>query len=201
MNALIVVHPVPKHIKQIISMNHGDFLIAVDQAVSDVLDANIKIDLVIGDLDSLKNHDLLSDLKVIKLDKEKDLTDTESAVIYAKKMNFSHITIVGGLGGLRFEHSYANVLLIKKYDNLTIITDRSKLFRLQMGRHQIEFNEYVNIFSIKDSIISLEGFKYGLTDYELNTSESIGISNEIENDFGVIDLKFGELLVILSKKD
>lgn len=201
MNALIVVHPVPKHIKQIISMNHGDFLIAVDQAVSDVLDANIKIDLVIGDLDSLKNHDLLSDLKVIKLDREKDLTDTESAVIYAKKMNFSHITIVGGLGGLRFEHSYANVLLIKKYDNLTIITDRSKLFRLQMGRHQIEFNEYVNIFSIKDSIISLEGFKYGLTDYELNTSESIGISNEIENDFGVIDLKFGELLVILSKKD
>ena len=201
MNAYIVVHPVPKHLKQMISINDGDFLIAVDQAVEDVIVQGFHINLAVGDFDSLKNHALLKGLEVLTLDVEKDLTDTESALIYASKMGFKAIYLVGGLGGLRFEHSYANILLLNKYKNLTIITDHSKVFKLSAGRHRIEFDGYVSLFALEDSILSLEGFKYLLNDYELKITNSIGISNEIVDSFGIVDIKYGSLLVFLTKKE
>ena len=201
MNAYIVVHPVPKHLKQMISIKDGDFLIAVDQAVEDVILQGFHINLAVGDFDSLKNHALLKGLEVLRLDVEKDLTDTESALIYASKMGFKAINLVGGLGGLRFEHSYANILLLSKFKNLSIITEQSKVFKLSVGRHKLEFDGYVSLFALEDSILSLEGFKYLLNDYELNITNSIGISNEIVDSFGIVDIKYGSLLVFLTKKE
>ncbi|MDE5873282.1 MAG: thiamine diphosphokinase, partial [Lachnospiraceae bacterium] len=64
-----------------------------------------------------------------------------------------------------------------------------------------QYGVYVSLIPFTDKVtgITLNGFKYKLTDKTLVRNETIGISNEIEREEGFITLESGELLVIESK--
>lgn len=195
----LIVHPTPSNLKQLIKK--PAYVIAVDQGLFDAYKAGIDVDMAIGDFDSLKDFSLLDNVKHKKLSPDKDLTDTESAIVYAKSLNPEHIYILGGLGGLRFEHSYANLLLVHGYENLSIITNESKIVKLDKGIHATDFKGYINIFAAKESLISLKGFKFNLENYLLKPLDRLGISNELEGLIGEIEVKTGSLIVIYTKKE
>ncbi|WP_025725133.1 thiamine diphosphokinase [Acholeplasma granularum] len=199
MNIFIVVYPTVNNLNQFI--NEDDYVIAVDRGLEDALSQNIKVDLAIGDFDSLMNTDLLNNLNTIKLNSVKDETDTENAIMHAKTLNPDHIYILGGIGGLRFEHSYANFLLVDAYEKLTLITNESKIYKVGKGVHITDFKGYINIFTNRVSKINLKGFKYPLKNYKLQPISRIGISNELIDEVGVIEVLSGEVIVIESKKD
>ena len=59
----------------------------------------------------------------------------------------------------------------------------------------------LSIFSLSnDTIITLKGFKYNVTNMDLLMNNPLGISNEIDNDPEIIINK-GRILVIYSKED
>src|SRR5690606_32480540 len=146
--------------------SEGDFVIAVDQAIPYILKQNIKIDYAIGDFDSLSNHHLLDDINHKQLPKEKDQTDTFEALSYAYQIgDVDQVYLVGGLGGKRFEHSYAHLLLLQHFDGLILIDDQTTIQLLKKGIYQTSFKGYVNLFAIKPSVISLKDFKYPLDHY------------------------------------
>lgn len=201
MRVLIVVHPVPKDIKKIISLNEDDYVIAVDQAVLSLYKQRVNIDLAVGDFDSLTNQGVLRNLNVVKLDPIKDVTDTFQALIEAEKLDPDQMIMIGGIGGDRIEHFIAHMLLFDRFNKLKIINDFSEIFMLENKDVKIDYKGYVSIFAYNQALITLEGFKYPLDAYKLTQYDSLGISNEVIDDQASINVKDGRVIVVLSKVD
>lgn len=201
MRVLVVVHPVPKDIKKIITLNDDDYVIAVDQAVLDLYKQRIKIDLAVGDFDSLRNEGILTQLNVVRLKPEKDVTDTYQALVEAKGLNADEILMIGGIGGDRIEHFVVHLMHFDAFKNLKIVNDQSEIFMLKEGVKTITFEGYVSVFAYPNAKITLEGFKYPLKEYQLDQFDPLGISNEKIKEKAQIQVHQGRVLVILSHKD
>lgn len=201
MNIFIVTYPVPRNLKEIINQYKPNYLIAVDSAVSFVFDLGIKIDLAVGDFDSIEKRDVLKSLNTIELNVMKNETDTEYAILEALKLNPTQIYLVGGIGGLRIEHSYANLSYVKRYKKIKLITEESVISSYSVGMYKFSNHGYFSIFANKDSIISLKSFKYELDQYNLVIDNTIGISNEVINNEGILTVHQGDVLVFETKKD
>ena len=178
------------------------YVIAVDKGALYCMNNNIKMDLAVGDFDSIslsEYNKLLSLTKVIKLNPIKDETDTMVAINQLN--NYENIYILGGITGKRIEHFYANLLLLKNDIRLKMKDDCSFIFTIDSDTTIAKsVYKFASIFSLSDSTISLVGFKYNLDNYKLLPQNPLGVSNEITNETAKIKLK-GKLLVILSKDD
>jgi thiamine pyrophosphokinase len=201
MRTLIVVHPVPKNIKNIISFKDDDYVIAVDQAVLSLYKQRISIDLAIGDFDSLTNQGILRTLNVLKLNPIKDVTDSYQALVEAQKLNPDEYIMIGGIGGNRVEHFMAHILLFDQFPKLKIINDKSEIFMLENQDFILDFKGYVSIFAYDYALITLKGFKYPLEAYELKRYDPLGISNEMISNKASIKVENGRVIVVLSKMD
>lgn len=192
---------------QNININNYDFnnkyIIGVDKGASILAEYNIMMDLVIGDFDSIADDEIdeikKCSKKIIKLNPIKDETDTKEAIIEALKIS-NDITILGGIQGYRIEHFIANMFLLKKYPFVKIMDDNSLIF---VSSKSITINDdykYISIFPFEDSIISLKGFKYDLTDYNLKRYDDLGVSNELVSENGFIEIKKGQIFIIMSNE-
>lgn len=178
------------------------FIIGVDKGALFCQQNNILMDIAIGDFDSISNDDFFSinAKKIIKLNPIKDQTDTREAIEYCKE--YEEIILLGAIQGKRIEHFYANLLLLNDYKNLKIKDDFSFIFTAKENIEIKNEYKYISIFSLEDeSIISLAGMKYNLSDYILKKNDPLCISNEILADCGKINIKTGRILIILSKED
>lgn len=199
MNVYLIVHPVPNNLNQIIKK--PAYVIAVDQGLFDAYKQGVFVDLAIGDFDSLSDISLLDKVLYKRLNPVKDITDTEAALQYALSLNPAHTYILGGIGGSRLEHSYANLLLLFDYDNVSIMTSESVVVTYSEGIHNTKFNGFINIFSQNQAVISLTGFKYELDTYKLKRFDRLGISNELKDTEGTIKVHSGSVLVVYTKKE
>jgi thiamine pyrophosphokinase len=199
MNVYLIVHPVPNNLNQIIKK--PAYVIAVDQGLFDAYKQGVFVDLAIGDFDSLSDISLLDKVLYKRLNPVKDITDTEAALQYALSLNPAHTYILGGIGGSRLEHSYANLLLLFDYDNVSIMTSESVVVTYSEGIHNTKFNGFINIFSQNQAVISLTGFKYELDTYKLKRFDRLGISNELKDTEGTFNVHSGSILVVYTKKE
>lgn len=200
MKKTIVIAPgLPKDLANFIDIKNS-YIICCDGALDVLSKENIKPDLVVGDFDSLKNKNLLKGLKKIKLPIEKDVSDTNYALSLAFK-NSNNVTLIGGLKGNRIDHLYANLLLLNKYPKLTIIDDTNKVFLLEKGSYNINSleYEYISFFSLTESLITLEGFKYNINNYNLKIDDPLCLSNNQIKKNAKINISKGKILVIMSK--
>lgn len=199
MNVYLIVHPVPNNLNQIIKK--PAYVIAVDQGLFDAYKQGVFVDLAIGDFDSLSDISLLDKVLHKRFNPVKDITDTEAALQYALSLNPAHTYILGGIGGSRLEHSYANLLLLFDYDNVSIMTSESVVVTYSEGIHNTKFTGFINIFSQNQAVISLTGFKYELDTYKLKMFDRLGISNELKDTEGTINVQSGSILVVYTKKE
>ncbi|MDY0277147.1 MAG: thiamine diphosphokinase [Acholeplasma sp.] len=190
---------VPKEITNVITIESDDYVIAVDGAFDELIKQKIKIDLVVGDLDSIKDQRKLKSYEVKKLNTVKDTTDTFEAIKIAYQKS-NNVFLIGGIKGNRIEHLLANLTLFETANNLIIKDENSQIYRLNSGKHLIKKGGYISFFTFGKAIITLEGFKYPLTDYVLKANDPLCISNEIEKLYGEVIIKEGSLLVIETKK-
>lgn len=190
------------------SFNNDDFknayVIGVDKGALLCLKNEIKMDIAIGDFDSITQDELdllYKETEVIRLNPIKDETDTCEALEYCN--GYDDITILGGIMGNRIEHFYANLLLLENYPNIKIKDDNSLIFTASNDiTLKKSIYKYVSIFSLSDNtILSLSGFKYDLDSYHMNRLNPLGVSNEILNENALINIKNGKILIILSKDD
>lgn len=162
------------------------YLVGVDKGALILAQNKIKMDLAVGDFDSIGNSDLSliknysKDIKV--LNPVKDDTDTRHAVelLYDK---FDEILIIGGIQGKRIEHLIANINLLYLYPKLKFIDDFTEIEVLIKDKnYKLDQYKYISFFALKESIISLNGFKYNLDNYKLKPYDSLCISNEIKDN-------------------
>ncbi|MFA5466234.1 MAG: thiamine diphosphokinase [Candidatus Izemoplasmatales bacterium] len=180
-----------------------EYIVGVDSGLAYLVNLNIKIDLAIGDFDSLDQklyHDVVKTAtSLIRLEKDKSMTDLAYAVDYLyNNMDYDKIEIYGGLGG-RIDHLQANINLLKRY-SLSYRDDKHHIYALAKGRHIIDnFHTYISFFALEDCYnLSLTGFKFELNNYFLSSSDSLCVSNQ---GSGSVAFSKGRLMVIESDDD
>lgn len=181
-----------------------DFLIGVDKGAINAINNNIKLDYAIGDFDSVSKEefDLIDkSTKIMKLNREKDFTDTAVAIKTSNTIS-KDITIFGGIQGKRIEHFIANINLLIEYPNLVMIDDNSKIF---IANESVDLSKetykYISVYAIDEvPCLNMLGFKYELNNYNLKPFDSLITSNEFTND-SIITLDKGKILIILSNND
>jgi len=197
---LVVTHPTPKDIRAFFPLRDDDYIIAVDQAVSNLYKQRVKIDLAVGDFDSLSNQSMLNSLNVIRLNPVKDITDTNQALIEGMRLNPDEIFMIGGIGGERIEHFMVHTMFFKQFPKLVIKDEKSTLFLIGEGVHVLKNHDYNTFIGYPEAVLSLSGFKYQLDHYRLNPYDPLCISNEVINHEGTVTVHQGHILAIISKK-
>lgn len=191
----------------------SDFIISCDKGYEYAMKAKVTPDLVVGDFDScgilskidINNDNILSNCKIIKLNKEKDETDTMFAVRYAIEHGFDEIFFYCFLGG-RFDHIIANIqaasYAMKKINHCKVFDNNNEIHFIR--DHKIIIpkrkNCSLSLFSLSDCCkgVSVSNVKYSLNNSTLNNCFPIGISNEWIND-AEISVSSGILMIVISK--
>lgn len=182
-----------------------DFLIAADSGLDSCELWNQRPDMVLGDMDSLKNKELLNNIpseKKIKFPEDKDFSDTEIAIREGLKKS-GEITLVGGGEG-RLDHSLAILALFKRYPQpVRWITAREDIFRLT---DRMVFDGYIgrrlSLFPLTDGGLNCtsRGLHWELSP-EVFQVLNFSLSNKIVTDQAEISVVEGEALLILPFDD
>ena len=187
-------------------------VIAADSGLAACLRLSVTPTDILGDFDSLKNDELLEEYRtrgipIREFPSRKDFTDTELAVEYARELSPDEIILLGATGS-RYDHALANIGMLEKLakEHITgIIVDKHNEIEMLCGYNEKIYRrrEERRFFSLVAwggpvTGISLTGFSYPLDDAKLYPSQSLGISNELTEECGILRMEKGKLLVIRS---
>jgi len=190
----------------------ADLVIAADSGAATALDYGCSPKIIVGDFDSLDALPLqqlqAQGSQVIRAAVEKDETDAELAIQVAIEQGASTITLLGALGGTRFEHSIANILLLAGFETVPIrIIDGPSTCWLLRGPGQTAINGHAgdlpSLFPLTNDAtgIQTEGLYYPLHGETLHFGKPRGVSNILVQEQAEVFLESGLLLVILTDKE
>ena len=126
----------------------------------------------------------------------------------AKQKGFKEIVIYGGLGG-RESHTISNIRNAFEFKKMGIdvrLKSKEKDIFIIDGKFDYDFNDqddfYVSIFSLSDISkgLTIKGLYYELENYDMEISDSLGVSNETCGKDFSISVDDGFLLIIFEKK-
>ncbi len=182
-------------------------VMVLDGAINRVLNLGIKVDIVLGDFDSIDNINELSQhqqpIKIIHTP-DQNKTDLEKGIEYLIKEGHKAINIIWATGH-RADHNISNITNIVRYKNdvsIVVYDDFSKIYCLP---------KYFKKWYVKNTPISLipigvvdginsNGLKYNLQNHTLKIGYNTGSSNETINDgMLIISYKEGDLLMMECK--
>lgn len=188
------------HFKELYKKDIDEYIIAVDGGLNSIFEMNLVADLAIGDFDSCDINKYSCYKEKMTYNKIKDESDLELALIYALEFNPEKIIIYNATGD-RLDHFYASILLLSKFtqDNIEIINKNNKIKVINKSTTFKKGNyKYISFFALEENtIITLEGFYYNIKDYNLETTNPLGLSNEIVRE-GRVTINNKKLLVIES---
>jgi len=169
----------------------------------------LRIDLWVGDGDSLRREEL-EELRAACVPIElaaadKDESDTELALLAAVARGAMDVTILGGLGGPRFDHAFANVALlahpILKGRTARIVGNRTRVTLLS-GQQTIELEgskgDLVSLLPFGGDAdgVTTDGLRFPLSDEKLEAGPARGLSNVRLVPLARVTVKRGRLLVV-----
>ncbi len=189
------------------AIGSADMCIAADSGAATALQYGCIPHIVVGDFDSLDEPRLEKLRKqgseIRQAAVEKDETDTELAVQAAVDEGATRITLVGALGGARFDHAMANILLLAGYKDVPItLVDGPSICWLVRGPGNTAINgkkgDLVSLLPLTGdaSGIRTEGLYYALKGEKLAFGKSRGVSNMLTGEHVSISVENGTLLVI-----
>jgi thiamine pyrophosphokinase len=185
----------------------ADLIIAADSGAETAFQYGCTPAIIVGDLDSL-DAARLQQLKaqgsrVVQAAVEKDETDTELAIQAAIEEGASSITLLGGLGGARFDHTMANILLLAGFEIVPIrIVDGPAICWLLRGPEGSVINgqpgDLLSLLPLTGEAtgIQTEGLYYPLRRETLSFGKPRGVSNVLTHMQARVTLENGLLLII-----
>lgn len=194
-----------------------DMIIAADRGVETAKALNIPVNYILGDFDSL-DPTILQEVKnqlanekplfVLKeFPPEKDYTDTHLAIVTAIEVGATSVTILGATG-TRLDHVVANMnllaIFLSHHIEAKIVDSHNQIYVIDADKHLYREKmrgKYVSLIPYTDLVtgVTLIGFKYPLQNATLTKESSLGISNELLEEEGIIKIDKGILIVIESR--
>lgn len=190
----------------------SDAVIAADRGVGACFRMGLDPQIILGDFDSADSYVLeyykrANSGTIRQFEPEKDETDSELAVAEAIALGATEIMIAGATG-TRIDHVLGNIELLKYCLDCHVdccLIDPNNRIRLIDKELWIggfdRFGSYLSLIPFHGDAcgVTLEGFKYPLTDATMVAGSTLGISNEITGESASITMKSGMLLVIESQ--
>lgn len=189
-----------------------DRIIAADSGLASCRALHLMPTDILGDFDSLKEENILTfyrerGVPIREFPTRKDYTDTELAVEYARELCPNEVVLLGATG-TRWDHTLANIGMLEKLTAENIsgkIVDKHNELEMLCGQNEKNYRkrsdrQFFSLVAWGGDVtgIDLIGFSYPLDNATLKPSQSLGISNELEKDWGTLRIKTGKLLVIRS---
>ena len=197
---------------QMIENIKPDCVIGVDSGLNFLYRNQVVPTHIVGDFDSVDSsvieyYKSETDIPIREFNPVKDATDTEIAVRLAMELGADQIYILGASQGNRLDHLFGNVLtmmipaqegiscfMVDEHNRMRILTKPLKLKREE------QYGKYISLVPLTTDVhgVTLSGFRYPLWDYRFNieTTGSLGISNELVEEIGKIDFRSGILLML-----
>ena len=185
-----------------------DYVIAADSGLHSAIDLGLRVNLVIGDMDSVDPAVLISaaanGVTVQRLPHDKDATDTELALLAAVAYGSQQIVLVTGGGG-RLDHQLGILSAMQhqalKDCDVSALWDTARIQLLRgPGLCTIhgKVGEVVGLIAQHGDALGVttDGMKWALNDETLEAHSSRGVSNELVATTATISLAHGQLFVI-----
>ena len=183
------VHPEPLKV-----LHSADVLIACDSAAGTLVKRNIKIDHVVGDMDSLETEyrKILKE-KLVHI-REQDTNDLQKAFRFTTGMASpeDRITILGA-AGKREDHTIANISLLTDFamihPGIKIFTDTGLFFPvLRSGAFPSYPGQAISLFNPGSGRICLssEGLEYPLDHLELSKWWTASLNRASGDSFSLV---------------
>ncbi len=165
-----------------------------------IIEAGLPLKGAVGDFDSVSEEERSQIEKaaeiLIRLNCHKDQSDTAEALTLIKQLDYQKIIVLGGLSG-RFDHTWANLQLLRRFPELVWEDEKNRLRILKPGSHEVvkEDYPYISFFSLEEGLITLEGMEYPLKEYWLHPLNSLGLSNVLLSKTGRVSCTMPVLCV------
>jgi thiamine pyrophosphokinase len=189
-----------------------ELIIAADSGGKYLLELGALPDLLVGDFDSLAPEELrriaAAGVKIHNFPPQKDETDLELSIEYARRDGITDLTILGGLGERRLDHTLANIglLLAARESGITArLIDPDQEVTLVGKRRVFAFRPgwALSLIPLTAEVrgIHTRGLAYPLRDETLRFGAGRGVHNRFELPEAVVEVREGILLAIVFRED
>ena len=185
-----------------------DLCIAADSGFANAKALGDRVDIALGDFDSLAGgvDSIPETVEKITVPAEKDETDTQLAVNVAIAKGAEEIVIIGGLSG-RLDHTLSNLAILEALFDLGISAmildgrNRARYIRSTSTLIPRSGYKYLSIIAADEKVkgVSVEGCKYPLKNKNLTRKYQYTVSNEINENCALVSVKRGGLFVLESR--
>lgn len=184
----------------------GDLTVAADSGWRNAQALGVTPAVLVGDFDSLGEPDAPAGTEILRVPAEKDDTDTQLAVRTAVARGAKELVLIAGMSG-RVDHTLSTLALLEE------LHDRGIRAVLTDGKNRVRFLEndsllllrekrfkYLSLIAATEKVrgVTLEGCKYPLKNATLLRQNQYAVSNEIEGNAALIDVRRGAVYVIES---
>ncbi len=186
----------------------GDFVVACDGGLRNAAVLGVKPDLLIADFDSLPAADCPPDVPLVRLPTVKDDTDTHHAARWLLDHGYTDVTVLGGLGGARLEHTLANLatllFLAKNGVTARLADEHSELCCLLPGAPctlaKADYR-FFSLFPLEGTLtgVDITGAQYPLRGAVLTADFPLGVSNAFLADTVTLRCQGGCGLVVRTR--
>jgi thiamine pyrophosphokinase len=198
----------------------ASLVVAADGGWDRAVALGLRPSLLVGDADSLA-ADRFAELAALGVEVErspaaKDESDAELALLAALRRGAGHVTILGALGGARFDHALANVCLLALPDpaaaevQLLDATTRVRLLRAPDpggGPARMDLagatGDLVSLLPIGGPAegVTTDGLLYPLAGEDLAPGPARGLSNVRKAEAATVSLRRGSLVVVETRRE
>lgn len=187
------------YIKQ--QIRDDDIIICADSGYDHAVKMKLKVDLLVGDFDSITN--IPEDVENIQYPTRKDQTDVEIALDHARKMKFNEFLLLGATGS-RIDHTLTNIMILKdcmsRGESAQIVDEHNKVM---ITSSRLDINEskgdIISLIPITDCFgVSTKNLEYPLEQATLYVGKGLSVSNVMLEDCARIEVNEGILLVIVA---
>ena len=188
--------------KESFDVNANDLVIAADGGYDLLIKNGVAPNVVIGDLDSVKN--MPTGVEIIRFPIEKDETDMHLAYRLGLERGYRNFAVFGGTGG-RLDHTLANISLLFRAKlegcEMRLIGSGCEIRAVREESVSLSGRpgSTVSVFAIGGNAegVSVRGLKYEAENITLSESFALGVSNSFtETGRGSVSVKSGTLLVM-----
>jgi len=186
-----------------------DFVVCCDGGLRHLEKLDLKPDVIVGDFDSV-DPSLLDDyytqgISIKTYPAEKDKTDTELAAQTVIEAGADKVIILGGIGS-RWDHSYANVMILVKLAKQGIDAEIMHSHnRIVVSNKELYLSgipgQFVSLLPLGENVFINEtkGLKYKIKNRELPLDAPYGISNVLLETKAEITIASGWLMGIIAE--
>ena len=182
-----------------------DLRIAADSGYLTAKALGDRIDIAVGDFDSMSADMIPDGVELLRVPAEKDVTDTQLAVETALNRGADQLVIIGGMSG-RLDHTLSNLFILEDLadaDVYAIMTDgQSRVRFVRSGSALIGRSgfRYLSIIAADPKVkgVTAEGCRYPLKNATLSRRCQYAVSNDITGNCALISVKKGGIFIIES---